>query len=1286
MAITVIDEIVIKNDASRYVIDVSRVKGAWQGVADSVERDAIPAANRKSGMIVEYPDSTRYKLAGDLTTWNLVSSSGFIPTSEKGAVNGVAPLNASQKIDSSYLPNLFLNTAIGVDDIAEMLALTTVTGTMVIVADATGDPSVLSGSATYYKINNDDPADLVDFLKLEFGNSVISVNGDAGVVTVSITSLLGEGTNATDLNTFITSSDYAGITDAALSALETTTDDLETRVSTLESDVADYLSTGDNVSELVNDAGYITAAEVGISDEAYNESTWNAVVDAAPSKNAVRDIIETVLTNKADKTVTDAGNIAGIDLGATGSPYAVLYATDGVGTSEIDLSESRSRMRFIGEFNVSNIDILDDSVELKYDTAGDNVTLILNTDGVTSNSKITSPSLLLSGETASTIASFDATKNVKSLSLATYPSLTELSYVKGVSSGIQSQFTAIGSGKQDTLVSGTNIKTINGSSLLGAGDLSVSVSAAGLASTINSATSKATPVDADEFGLTDSAASYGLKKLTWANLKATLKTYTDTLYPSGSGTSSGTNTGDNATNTTSNSYADAKVADAINDGTTTVAPSQNAVFDALALKAPLASPSLTGTPLSTTAANGTNTTQIATTAFVQSNILLKGLTGFTSGAGTVSASDTLLSSIQKLDGNIEAKLNLSGGTLTGDLTISKNAPQAIYNITDLTASRVVGQTIQNNGSGRFRNVLTTGQIFQQQYSLDGSSWSVAESIDVTALSKKFFVPLTVDLGAMSNDTYEAVLTGTHSGQSASIKLQRGGASTRAGWGFYGSSSGVENLALTVDYVGRVLINDAVGTGSGFLLTSSIGAVSRINVSPLLAAPTATEQGWAITWDNTQTRYRLTDLTTIGLVSSLGNNLGVDANSFSDITDAAANNGNIKYFSHTTGSSNYPTVSGNVYTFTGGTAGRTFSIHKDANSVGNLSFRDYSSTTTANAWRTFAFQDWVTASYAPIASPTFTGTVTIPTGAVLNTPLSATLTNATGLPVTTGISGLGSGVATWLSTPSWTNFGSAITGTAPYWGLTGTSTLTGDVTIAGNFNKFVTGTNSFVIGDTSVASTNRFKVKGISNASASLALFVDSDDVIRFRVLDNGTTSIGGSLNPTTTATYDIGQSGGTRWANVYVSNSVDVAKDGNCIQLGNSFKLNLAFTGGGSNKTQTFTNANGTIATQEWASANFSASTPSSVSTVSTSTVLTITGINQIVRGNLSSDITTFLPTAAGNSGYIIHFKRVDATAFTWTIDANTTETIDGELDVIVSGQWTMFSIYSNGTNWEILN
>jgi len=64
------------------------------------------------------------------------------------------------------------------------------------------------------------------------------------------------------------------------------------------------------------------------------------------------------------------------------------------------------------------------------------------------------------------------------------------------------------------------------------------------ATDIHAATSKTTPVDADEMPLVDSAASFSLKKLTWANLKATLKTYFDALYPSGSGTSTGTNTGD----------------------------------------------------------------------------------------------------------------------------------------------------------------------------------------------------------------------------------------------------------------------------------------------------------------------------------------------------------------------------------------------------------------------------------------------------------------------------------------------------------------------------------------------------------------------------------------------------------------------------------------------------------------------------------------------------------------------------------------------------------------------
>jgi hypothetical protein len=63
---------------------------------------------------------------------------------------------------------------------------------------------------------------------------------------------------------------------------------------------------------------------------------------------------------------------------------------------------------------------------------------------------------------------------VSGLLTTTYPDLTELTYLKGVTSSIQTQF----SGKQATLISGNNIKSINGNSILGSGDLTISASVA----------------------------------------------------------------------------------------------------------------------------------------------------------------------------------------------------------------------------------------------------------------------------------------------------------------------------------------------------------------------------------------------------------------------------------------------------------------------------------------------------------------------------------------------------------------------------------------------------------------------------------------------------------------------------------------------------------------------------------------------------------------------------------------------------------------------------------------
>ena len=70
-------------------------------------------------------------------------------------------------------------------------------------------------------------------------------------------------------------------------------------------------------------------------------------------------------------------------------------------------------------------------------------------------------------------------------------------------------------------------------------------------------------------------------------------------------------------------------------------------------RAPLASPTFTGTPSAPTASASTSTTQIATTAMVQSAILPRVLTGFTPvAAAAVAATDTVLGGIQKLQAQL----------------------------------------------------------------------------------------------------------------------------------------------------------------------------------------------------------------------------------------------------------------------------------------------------------------------------------------------------------------------------------------------------------------------------------------------------------------------------------------------------------------------------------------------------------------------------------------------------------------------------------------------------------
>lgn len=69
----------------------------------------------------------------------------------------------------------------------------------------------------------------------------------------------------------------------------------------------------------------------------------------------------------------------------------------------------------------------------------------------------------------------------------------------------------------------TTPRTIDGQSFNGSANITV------VAPGTNAASSKTTPVDADELPLVDSAAANVLAKLTWANLKAAIKTYYDSV-------------------------------------------------------------------------------------------------------------------------------------------------------------------------------------------------------------------------------------------------------------------------------------------------------------------------------------------------------------------------------------------------------------------------------------------------------------------------------------------------------------------------------------------------------------------------------------------------------------------------------------------------------------------------------------------------------------------------------------------------------------------------------------
>jgi hypothetical protein len=236
-----------------------------------------------------------------------------------------------------------------------------------------------------------------------------------------------------------------------------------------------------------------------------------------------------------------------------------------------------------------------------------------------------------------------------------------------------------------------------------------------------------------------------------------------------------------------------------------------------------------------------------------------------------------------------------------------------------------------------------------------------------------------------------------------------------------SSTGTGNVVLSNS---PTLVTPALGTPSALVGTNITGTASGLTAGTVTTNANLT--GGVTSVGNAATVVTNANLT--GAVTSVGNatSLGSfsSANLLAALTDETGTGSAVFATSPTLVTPALGTPSALVGTnITGTASGLTAgNVTTNANLTGAV-------TSVGNATSLGSFSS--ANLLGALTDETGTGSAVFATSPtlvtpILGTPTSATLTNATGLPIATGVSGLGTGVATFLATPSSANLRSALT--------------------------------------------------------------------------------------------------------------------------------------------------------------------------------------------------------------------------------------------------------------------